>query len=84
MVSYMFLPDTSIHAAKNTDNDAKHMYINTCIVYTHTHAPNLPPTYMPTSVHSGRAMEPMAMIETYLFKLGPCNMALSAGLHSHS
>lgn len=62
----------------------KNMHTDTCIIYTQTHAHNLPHTYMPTAVRSGRAMEPVAMIETCLFKLEPCDMAISAGLHSNS
>lgn len=39
---------------------------------------------MPTAVCSGRVMQPVAMTETCLFKLRACDMALSAGLHSHT
>lgn len=39
---------------------------------------------MPTAVCSGRVTEPVAMIETYLFKLEPWDMTISVGLHSHT
>ena len=80
MVSRMFLPDPYTQAAKNTDS-----YTTTTHFHCrHTHTHDLPHTYMPTAVRSGRATEPVAMIETCLFKLEPCDMALSAGLHTHT
>ena len=80
-VGHTSLPDPRIHAARNRDSHAcTETHVRQHMQCTHTH--HLPLTYMPTAARSGRVMEPVAMIETCLFKLEPCDMALSAGLHS--
>lgn len=81
MASHMLLPDPSIHTEKSAGS---HMLTKTdthiCIIHTH----NLSRTYMPTAVCSGRVTEPVAMTETYLFKLGPWDTTISVGLHSRT
>lgn len=81
MASRMLLPDPSIHTEKSAGS---HMLTKTdthiCIIHTH----NLSRTYMPTAVCSGRVTEPVAMTETYLFKLEPWDTTISVGLHSRT